>query len=428
MIGGHRKRTVSRNMRIAFISYEAPPDMIVGGIGTYIGQAARTMAARGHEVEVFAASRKTSDPLTDHGYLTHRLQCGPTFAERLLWPAAAGGAFAARHAENPFDVLEGPEFLAEAGVARKLVPAIPLVVKLHMSMTLIRRINGPIMTPWRRIKLAVKGALQPVLQLKRWKQFDYAALELPHLLVADEISAPCREIADITSEMWGLDRSQMVEVPYPFVPTPQLLAIPVETTVNCVGFVGRLEQRKGVMDLAKAIPLIRQRFPRTRFVFAGATEASPVSGLSMQEYLTRQLASHAAQITFLGHTPHEKMDGVFRNMDICVLPSLWENFPNACLEAMAAGRGIVGSSAGGMAQQLDAGQAGLLVPPGQPGEIAAAVCQLLENPELRMDLGRKARARVLAEYSTERIGCLTEESYARAIQWRRAGGRRWRVA
>lgn len=413
-------------MRIAFISYEAPPDTVVGGIGTYVGQAAAALASRGHQVEVFAASPQTTDRLTFNGYVTHRLKCGPTFEERLVFPQSAGDAFAKRHAEAPFDVLEGPEFLAEAGIAKRLVPGIPLVVRLHMSMTLIRQINGPKKTPWRRVKTAIKRALKPIVQIG-WKEFDYPGLELPHLLAADEISAPCREIADITARMWSIDRSQIVEVPYPFVPSAHLLEIPAETATSTVGFVGRLEQRKGVLDLAKAIPGILQRHPKTKFVFSGATEKSPVSGVMMQDYLAERLAPFGNQISFLGRVPHAKMGEVFRGMDICVLPSLWENFPNACLEAMAAGRGVVGSSAGGMAQQLDDGKAGLLIRPEHPEEIVECVCRLLENPAQRIDFGRKARARVLSEYNSDRIGRMTEESYLRAIARRKSGGRQWRV-
>jgi glycosyltransferase involved in cell wall biosynthesis len=412
-------------MRIAFISYEAPPDTLVGGIGTYVGQAAKTLAARGHDVEVFTASARPAERLHVNGYVTHLIPCDLTFEGRLGFGRLAGETFARHHAEKPFQVLEGPDFLAEAAGARKLVPDIPLVVKLHMSLTLIHQLNHRPASPWKKAKERIKGVMQPMLQLKRWEEFNFAALELPHLLEADEISAPCREIADITAGMWNLDRAQMFEVPYPFTPSPELLEIPVETQTNTVGFIGRLEQRKGVLDLATAIPLILERFPKTHFFFAGAPEASPVSGVNMQEYLTKQLSPFKNQVAFLGRIPASQMGDIFRRMDICVLPSLWENFPNACLEAMAAGRGVVGGSAGGMAQQLNGGEAGLLVPPQNPQAIAATVCRLLENPCLRMELGHKARARVLSEYNPDRIGQLMEQSYARAIRQRKSGGRQW---
>ena len=268
-------------MHIAFISYEAPPDTLIGGIGTYVGQAAATLAACGHEVEVFTASPGAARTL-NNGFLTHCLQCSLAFEDRLKFPKLAGEAFAKRHAEKPFDVLEGPEFLAEASVAKKLVPEIPLVIKLHMAMTLIHRLNHPAHTLWQKSKNHIKAALQPVLKLKRWREFDYPRLELPHLLEADVISAPSRGIADVTAQLWRLDRARMLEVPYPFAPPPKLLEIPVETETRTVGFIGRLEQRKGVVDLARAIPMILQSFPETNFLFAGRSIESPTPGVGMR--------------------------------------------------------------------------------------------------------------------------------------------------
>ncbi len=415
-------------MRIAYISYEAPPDTLVGGIGTYIGQAARALAARGHEVEVFAGSRRGPVTFSTDGYLTHLVPCEPEFEGRLEFPKLAARAFASRHAVAQFDVLEGPEFLAEAAEARKLVPAIPLVVKLHMSMTLIRQLNRGPRSPLGAAKDRVKAMLQPALRIQRWKdKYHFPELELPHLLEADEISAPCREIGDITARMWKLDRSQMVEVPYPFVPSPRLLEIPVETTPATVGYLGRLEQRKGVIDLARAIPMVLDQFPDTKFVFAGSSLASPVPGVEMRRYLELMLAPVRDRIVFLGRLEKEEMHGFFSEVGIVVLPSLWENFPNACLEAMAAGRAVVGSSAGGMAQQLDSGNAGLLIPPKAPRAIADAVCRLLRDRELRTQLGTRARARILSEYNADRIGGLMEQTYESAIRRRKEGARKWKL-
>jgi glycosyltransferase involved in cell wall biosynthesis len=65
---------------------------------------------------------------------------------------------------------------------------------------------------------------------------------------------------------------------------------------------------------------------------------------------------------------------VLGDADVCIFPSLWENFPFVCLEAMSGA--IVGSSAGGMAEMLAEG-AGMLVKPGSPARWAEAICQRL---------------------------------------------------
>ena len=63
----------------------------------------------------------------------------------------------------------------------------------------------------------------------------------------------------------------MMEVPYPFVPSPKLLEIPVETETGTVGFIGRVEKRKGVVDLASAIPAIIQKISGHEIYFCRQT-------------------------------------------------------------------------------------------------------------------------------------------------------------
>jgi glycosyltransferase involved in cell wall biosynthesis len=87
---------------------------------------------------------------------------------------------------------------------------------------------------------------------------------------------------------------------------------------------------------------------------------------------------------------------------------------------MSAGRGVIGSSAGGMAELLDGGKAGKLVPPKSPKSIAKAIIELLEKPEERMQLGQAARQRVLSKYNLEKIAALQEASYLQAISRKNA--------
>ena len=114
-------------MKIAFISYEYPPDTAYGGIATYIHQAAKMLSRRGHHVEVFAASPFRSGTEDEDGLLVHRI-CEKR-QKNFFGPIAQ--IFADRHAEVEFDVLEGPEYSADASEAVRLVPDIPLVIKLH---------------------------------------------------------------------------------------------------------------------------------------------------------------------------------------------------------------------------------------------------------------------------------------------------------
>jgi glycosyltransferase involved in cell wall biosynthesis len=245
-------------------------------------------------------------------------------------------------------------------------------------------------------------------------------IEHRHALRADEVASPSQSLGSWLVEEWGLNPARISHVPYPFTIAQELLQIPAHTHSHVVSFIGRLEVRKGVLDLAAAIPHILNHHPHVKFRFVGAAEFSPNSRLDMRQYLGKRLQPYRQSLEFTGGIAPAMLPGVLADTDICVFPSLWENFPFVCLEAMAAARGIVGSNAGGMAEMLDFGKVGRLVPPGCAEVIAQEVVDLLSNPTLRIDLGQAARNRLIEEYSTERIGALQEASYLRAIQRRNA--------
>jgi glycosyltransferase involved in cell wall biosynthesis len=237
--------------------------------------------------------------------------------------------------------------------------------------------------------------------------------------MADVVASPSAAMLEIMAVRWNLNRENLMTIPS-YVPPARLLAMPVETDTKVVSYFGRLETRKGVGELAAAIPLVLAEFPGATFRFVGRISMSPDGRRDYKTYIQDIVGRWRDRVEFTGFLPVEKMLDHYGMTDICVFPSRWENFPNVCLEAMAAGRGVVGSSAGGIPEMLDGGRVGLLVRPDSPAEIAAAILKLLKNPSERMCLGALARQRVLAEYNNDKIGALLEKSFATAIQRHKA--------
>ena len=90
---------------------------------------------------------------------------------------------------------------------------------------------------------------------------------------------------------------------------------------------------------------------------------------------------------------------------------------------MAAARGVIGSSAGGMTEIIDHGRTGLLIPPRDPNLIAAAILELLRDPTRRIAMGAAARAHVTTAFAPDVIAPLQEASYVRAIAQSRRDSR-----
>lgn len=428
------KKGSRRSMRIALISYEYPPDTADGGVATYVGQAALMLAKRGHSVEVFAGSRERTQTSLENGITVHRINAD----QEDVFRAQVAPLFAERHALSPFAVVEAPEWRADAAGILNLVPDIPLVIRLHTPTYLLSRLNTPPITRksliqdiqkyviWTRVYVGALRRGRRVPWRLGYERYLHEKRRLEYALThcADEIVTPSVSLGQIVAKKWRLNPDLIHHVPNLYVASEQMLSIPVETQTHRITFLGRLELRKGVLDLARAIPLVLRRNPHAKFRFVGRPRHSPDPHLNMRQYLERKLARFQSSVEFCDPVPLQDIPNMLAETDICVFPSLWENFPNVCLEAMSSGRGVIGSSAGGMLDMLEDGKYGLNVPPRRPFALSEAINSLLADPARRQSLGRAARQKVVSAYNLDRIGTLQEESYARAIARRHSLGSR----
>ena len=412
-------------MRIAYISFEYPPDSANGGIATYLGQAAPMMARRGHDVEVFAASPAREETVVENGVQVHWLR----ETDREKFGDRIGPIFAARHAEVPFDVLEGPDYSADARGAAELVPDVPLVVKMHTPMLVVLRLNRPrdlrgfvanVLRQGKRMMVSLLRGQRPHFTLERpalqWAG-DWNRVEKAHAGQASLIATPSRDLGEFAVKEWGVPRDRIRHAPYPYTPAPAFLEAAEAGDGRTVGFIGRLERRKGIEDLAQAIPQVLDVVPDARFRFIGAIGEHQESQQLYDAWIREKAGHRAAErLDFVGRIEPAHMAAALAQLDIVVLPSLWENFPNVCLEAMAAGRAIVASQSGGMREMLDEGSCGVLVKPRDPAGLAQAMVNLLRNPAERQRLGLAARERVLKVYNEDVIGELYEEIYGEAAR------------
>ena len=181
-------------------------------------------------------------------------------------------------------------------------------------------------------------------------------------------------------------------------------------------FIGRLEWRKGVQVFGTVMPSVLKKNPDVNFIFLGP-DSNWHGGHSLKDHILNQIPEDMkTSVHFLGGVSREKVFEYLQKASICVLPSLWENFPYTCLEAMASGCAVVGSKNGGMAEMIEAGVSGILIDPAKPEEISEAILKLLSDQGLRQRMGERAAARVREVFSADRIVEQTLELYHQAIE------------
>jgi len=154
--------------------------------------------------------------------------------------------------------------------------------------------------------------------------------------------------------------------------------------------VASLTPQKGQAQLLVAARAVRERFPGVRFLLVG-------DGLERArlETLRRDLGLEE-HVVLLGK--RDDVPAILAASDVFVLPSRWEGLSVALLEAGLAGLPAVVSDLPANREVVQAGTTGLVVPVDQPDGLAAAVCTLIDDPELRRRLGRAAKRRVVERF------------------------------
>jgi glycosyltransferase involved in cell wall biosynthesis len=106
---------------------------------------------------------------------------------------------------------------------------------------------------------------------------------------------------------------------------------------------------------------------------------------------------------------------ILAGVDVLALTSRFEGFPNVVMEAMATGAVVVASDVGGCRELVVPGETGLIVPPGDPAAVAAAVLRVLRDPPRAAQMAAAARRRVEREFDVHRMAERTAAAYDRLL-------------
>lgn len=186
----------------------------------------------------------------------------------------------------------------------------------------------------------------------------------------------------------------------------------IDPEAPVIGFVGRLTRDKGLPELIEAFDTILNAEPFAHLLLVGWFDAA-------EDALSTKLRArilHHPRIHCTGFVPDTAP--YYRAMDMMVLPTWREGFPNAVLEAAATGLPVITTECTGSRDSVVPEVTGLLIPPGYPVAISEAVLQLLRNPGRRLRMGAAARAWIIEHYVNERVLGLTVDFYKSLLRSR----------
>jgi len=398
-------------MRICLVSQEIT-GVRGGGIGTYVGEAGKALAAAGHEVWLV-----TPEPPDAPGRAA--LAAHTAFHRILTIPAAGSPGHPGFRPEDParshalavhrtligagvpFDYIEFPDYLAEGGAA------IPAHVLSHCygDAVLAVVLHSPThdILAWNR-----------QLHLADAAQRATSRLEDDTIRRAPALVAPSTRLLEMTVERLGLPAGTGRIIRYPMTLGPDLpppAARERLADLRCL-FVGRIEPRKGVDRLVAAFA----ELPEVQLELVGRDEAYSPIATSYRAWLADDMPPN---VRVMDPLPRERLLAKLAEVDVVILPSPWENWPNACIEAMAAGRVVVGGQHGGMGEMIEDGVSGFLVDGSDAADIVRVMREGVGAALHRLpEIGAAAAARIRSLSEPERyvaaIEALVRDSAAHA--------------
>lgn len=399
-------------LRVCLLSAGYPPRSTEGvARSTYV--LARGLAELGHEVHVVTASDRHRVVFRDGAYV-HEVRPVPIPAYAPL-------------GDRGFGSLEG--WLSYSHAAWEEVRSLVVNHRIQIVDSALWNLDS--------LVTAVEGSVPVVVRvvtaMKQIAGYLHTEATAEHRLMGDlegelldlaaTVVSNTEATAETLAQVYGFDtaseRHEVVH--YGIVPVEEEALSTASSEEPTVLFVGRLEIRKGVLDLFEAIPRVLAEHPEARFVLAGSDNSvhdgfHARHGVDYPTWFARRHPRLRDRVDFLGYVDEERLGELYRDCDVFVAPSLYESFGLIYLEAMNYARPVIGCRAGGPREIIRDGETGRLVEPGDGAGLAAAITELIADPRRCREMGRAGRELLLRSFTHKTMATGFAGAYRRTLQ------------
>lgn len=395
-------------LRVAFATPEFPTEpKCDGGLGRYTERVSRALADRGHDVHVVTLSSGDEVEFDHAGVHVHRVMLGPgwdrlnrvtrqRFPMTCRWlnlSAQVSRRLRQLHRRAPFHVVQYPNYSSCGLFAIPRLRGAAHVVRASSYEPALRVADG---LP-RTLDSTGVEALQRLQY--RMVRHAYAPSETLQGMLAAHVAAEVRVIRppfylETTSWDQRVHDEHLAGKRY-------------------VLYFGRLQVVKGVHILAQALPRFLERYPDAHAVLIGQDREMPHAS-SMAAFVRAQCSRFAARLTVIDNLPHHQLYPIIAGARLVVLPSLFDNLPNSCLEAMGLGKPVIGTHGASFDELITNGDNGFLVPPNDPERLSQAMVTAWDHPRLDA-IGLAARRR-MADFAPDQTVSDLLAYYAEAMR------------
>jgi glycosyltransferase involved in cell wall biosynthesis len=267
---------------------------------------------------------------------------------------------------------------------------------LALSMGTGRGVRAPALVASRRVDFHLKRNSLSSWKYRQVDCFIAASEAIRQVLLADGVPD-----ARTVTVHEGIDVEHVDAAP--LVNVHETFWLPHHAPL--VGNVAALVPHKGHRYLVEAAHQVVQQIPDARFVILGEGD--------LREHLERLVREHHLEKHVLLPGFRTDVLGCMKAFDLFVMSSVTEGLGTSLLDAMACAKAVVATRTGGIPEVVDDGVTGRLVPPRDPGALAAAIVALLDDEAQRAQMGRAGLARVRTRFTVERMVDATASVYER---------------
>jgi glycosyltransferase involved in cell wall biosynthesis len=346
------------HLRIAFATPEfVTEDHFDGGLSNYINRVSKALAQRGHDVHVITLSTKNEDAFDHEGVLVHRVMpkrgwyrfnrlTGSSLTTTLHWLNFSTQTYRKLkqlHRRQPFHLIQYPNY-SSCGLF-----SIPLLRAAHVV-----RVSSH-QSQWNDAAGVKRDFDSTVVGLLESLQYK----------LTRNIHAPSR------ATQQTLRDARLLRTPF-YLETGTLDSAVYDRFLRdkrYVLFFGRFQLHKGIHVLVRALPRFLSHCPDAHVALVGRDMETPLAS-SMASFARAQCNGFGERLIIVEKLPHSQLYPVIAGAQLVVLPSLIDNLPNACLEAMGLGKVVIGTEGTSFEELITDGVNGFLVQPDDPEALA----------------------------------------------------------
>ncbi|MCC8358537.1 glycosyltransferase family 4 protein [Salinimicrobium sediminilitoris] len=378
-------------MHLAFLTPEYPHPRVhsSAGIGTSVGNLAVALTAEGIKVSVFVYGQKEDAVFSENGIKFHLIR------QRKF--SLAGWFFHRKFLQNylnkfivvdKIEAIEAPDW---TGITAFMKLRCPLVIRMHGSDSYFCKLEG-----------------RPQKKKNFW--FEREALQ-----GADGLLSVSEFTARQTTKIFKL--KQKIEIIPNSVDTRFFSPSTKEVEPDMLLYFGSLIRKKGLLELAEIFNLVVKQKPEAKLVLLGKDVKDILENRSTFELFQEKLSQDAKrQVQNITWIDYKNVRGYIASAAVITLPSFAEALPMTWLESMSMGKALVTSNIGWAKEIMINGKTGYTVDPKNHTAFAEKIIRLLNDQELSIKMGRRAREQVINKFSTQVVVQQNIDIFKKMIQ------------